>query len=481
VGNKPSILFAISDTGGGHRAGAEGISAALQQLVGDEIDIHIVDILTSTNFPIVRDAPDLYNQLSTRWLPVYDFFYQLTDGRRRVDLLTQFVYLRAHRHIMQVLEDTRPTLVVSVHPLANRLIGNTRRQYRLSFRFLTVVTDLASLHSAWADPSTELCIVPTQEAFKRLKHVGMPAEKMHVTGFPVHPKFTNYSKTQEQTRKDLGIAEEPFTVLLTSGGVGSGNLRELVIELDQAYPDIQFLVITGRNTQLRQELEAADLGENVRLYGFVSNMEEMMAASDIVITKAGPGTLMEALVMRKPVIVTQAVGMQEQGNIDLVLNYELGAFCPTPDRIIPAIAELRDPEVYQATMQRLDHAVPRDGAFQIAQVLLDQMQLAPPRPRRRLRLLSIDELREFGSARLNRLNIHLHPQQLLRLREFRETISDELNLKRFVRTQPWRNLRLPKLPLESRRSKQSSDGEPIVKKPRKAKRQRNKANPPSQQ
>ncbi|HEX5692242.1 MAG TPA: galactosyldiacylglycerol synthase, partial [Roseiflexaceae bacterium] len=99
----PSILFAMSDTGGGHRAAATALSAAIEGIHGVEVDCHIVDMLTSTGLPLVRDAPDLYDQFSTRWLPVFDFLYQLTDGRRRIDALTQMVYLQAHRNIMRVL------------------------------------------------------------------------------------------------------------------------------------------------------------------------------------------------------------------------------------------------------------------------------------------------------------------------------------------------------------------------------------------
>ncbi|HET9223956.1 MAG TPA: glycosyltransferase, partial [Roseiflexaceae bacterium] len=217
------------------------------------------------------------------------------------------------------------------------------------------------------------------------------------TGFPVHPKFAAYSGTQRGARAALGIDPEPFTVLVTSGGVGGGNMRELVVALNLAYPQQQFLVITGRNTALREELEALDLGANVRIYGFVDNMEVMMAASDIIVTKAGPGTLMEALAMRRPVIVTQAVGMQERGNIDFVLNHELGVFCPTVERIVAAIGELRDPTTYGATVERLAGAIPRDGATQIARILLDQMREEPPHLRRRLQLPGVATLRQLGA------------------------------------------------------------------------------------
>lgn len=394
-----SILFAISDTGGGHRSGAVAIRAALESLNGAAVDCHIVDMLASTGVPFVRDAPELYNQLSTRWLPFYDFLYQLTDGHRRIDAITHLAYLMAHRNIVRILDQTRPKLVVSVHPLSNRLIGNARRSYRLSFRFIFVVTDLVTLHAAHVDPDVELCIVPTEEAYQHMLDNGMPKSKLMRTGFPVHPKFAAYGRTQAEARADLGLAPDRFTVLVTSGGVGSGNMRDLVLALERTYPEQQFLVVTGRNAALRDELTSMDLQSHVRIFGFVNNMEALMAASDIIITKAGPGTLMEALVMRRPVIVTEAVGIQERGNIDFVLNHEVGAYCPTVERIVAAIAELMNPAAYAATVARLADAVPRAGAMQIAQILLDQLQLAPPLRKRRLRLPGMDTLRRSFDER----------------------------------------------------------------------------------
>ena len=144
-----------------------------------------------------------------------------------------------------------------------------------------------------------------------------------------------------------------------------------------------------------------------------------MAASDIIITKAGPGTLMEALVMRRPVIVTEAVGMQERGNIDFVLNHELGAFCPTPDRIIPAIADLMNPQTYAETLVRLGNAVPREGAAQIAQLLLEQLQLAPPARKRRLQLPSIADLRRIGNQRFLRPAALARQRLVVRARRLR--------------------------------------------------------------
>jgi len=252
---------------------------------------------------------------------------------------------------------------------------------------VTVVTDLVSLHASWTYPGVDLALVPTDEAYRIMYRRGMRPSKLRRTGFPVHPKFANYTMSCAETRRQLGL-DERFTILLTAGGVGSGRLGELVVELERAFPEKQLLVVTGKNRAVYDELRRRHGSPHSRIYGFVDNMEALMAASDLVVTKAGPGTLMEALVMRKPVIVTEAVGMQERGNIDFVLNYELGLFCPTNERILGAVRELEAPQRYADTLRRLEGAVPRDGARQIAQILMEQLSLVneragaePRRPR----------------------------------------------------------------------------------------------------
>lgn len=405
MNNPTRVLFAISDTGGGHRSAAVAISAALQEASGDTVACEMLDVLQATGVPGVRNAPNLYDQLSTRWLPLYDLTFQLTNGVRRVDVISRLVYLQARRNITQALQSFCPELVVVTHPLVHRLVCAARRTYRLPFHIITVVTDLVTLHASWTHPGVDLCLLPTDEAYALMHRRGMHPERMQRTGFPVHPKFARYECTQVEARRELGLAEDRFTVLVTSGGVGSGRMDELVLELERVYPEKQVLVVTGKNRTLYQDVSARRRSSHTHVYGFVQNMEALMAASDIVMTKAGPGTLMEALVMRRPVIITEAVGAQERGNIDFVLNYELGRFCPTIERIVDAISELTDPEHYASTTARLAEAAPRNGADQIATILLDhlaQSEVRHQRARRRLRFIPV---RTWGRA-LRRIGQH---------------------------------------------------------------------------
>jgi len=159
----------------------------------------------------------------------------------------------------------------------------------------------------------------------------------------------------------------------------------------------------------------------------VDNMEQLMAASDVVVTKAGPGTLMEALVMRRPVIITEAVGLQERGNIDFVLQRGLGEYSKRIPDIVAAVGKLVDPAVRAAITTRLNDAVPRDGSRRIADLILEQLVLDPPimhkhplalaslphwlrrqdlgdESRKRLRILNarvIESLRRYGGLSVN--------------------------------------------------------------------------------
>lgn len=388
------VLFAISDTGSGHRSAALAIKDALDEVSGGSLACALIDILRISGVPGLRNAPALYDHLSTRWLGVYNFSFHLTNSVRSIDMISRLIYLQARRSIGRALMEANPHLVVVTHPLVHRLVGAARRTYRLPFRIVTVVTDLVSLHASWTYSGVDLCLLPTDEAYDLMLQRGMDPSRMVRTGFPVHQKFARSTRTKTEARQELGISPSMATILITSGGVGSGHMQALVLELEQRFPTKQLLVVTGKNQALCAELQAARKHEHTHIYGFVHHMETLMAASDMVVSKAGPGTLMEALVMRRPVLVTEAVGIQEQGNIDFVLNHELGYFCPTTERLVSAIRALEEPDTYAATVERSRH-VPHDGAAQIAALLLEQLQATPMPPGKPRRRLLIPPLRSW--------------------------------------------------------------------------------------
>jgi len=364
------ILFAISDTGGGHRSAAMAISAAIN--ITDTASCTTVDFLRATRFPGLEKAPEIYDYCSKKHLWLNNLFFKKTDNVRRINTLTKMIYLQAGQHIERELAEIEPDVVVAVHPLVIGLMRLARERLQAAWPIITVVTDLVSFHASWATPGAEWYLTPTMEAANLLAKNGVAIQRIVHTGFPVHPKFAQARLTQTQARNELGIESDKFTVLLTGGGVGAGGLGEWVIMLEKQCADKQILVITGNNKTLYNELKSKRMPRHVTIYGFVDNMEVMMAASDIIVTKAGPGTIMEGVTMKRPLIITEAVGIQEIGNINYVKQNQLGYYCPSPGLACKTINEIAA-QPFSNRNYPENRGIITDGSSRIAAFILQQM------------------------------------------------------------------------------------------------------------
>lgn len=362
------ILFAISDTGGGHRSAATAIIAALH--AQDELQCLVSDILRATHIPGIKQAPEIYDFCSKYNLWLNDLFFRKTNNVKRINTLAKLVYMRARNGIEKELIAASPDLVVAVHPLVIGLLVAARKSLQATWPIVTVVTDLATLHASWATPGADLYLVPTEEAFNVLHCHGVPSDRLVYTGFPIHPKFAACSLTQEQARLELGLEPGRFTILITGGGVGAGRMLHWATMLDNKCPDKQLLVVSGNNARLRRQLARRCHNRHTHVYGFVHNMETLMAASDVVVTKAGPGTIMEAIAMRRPLIITAAIGIQEIGNIDFVHKRGVGYHCPDPREGLALINSLAQ---RHSAARSYAANIPVDGAARIAAILREQL------------------------------------------------------------------------------------------------------------
>ncbi len=370
---KTRILFIISDTGGGHRSAANAIMNALVQ-TDPEITCEMVDLLRASKIPGIRNAPELYAFFSAKSIGLYNLLYRLSNYTGFMDLASKFLYQFARAHIHRAIEFFGPDLVVVIHPLAVRPICDYRDETSATWPIVTVVTDLVSIHASWATNRADLYLLPTAVAVQRVVQLGIAPDKTLLTGFPIHPRFFNIPVDNASARKSLALPAEQFTILLTSGGAGGGQVETLVKELEKQCPDCTLLVVTGRNQLLFERLgNRPAASPNTRIYQFIDNMEILMAACDIVVTKAGPGTIMEAATLGKTVVLTGAVGLQEEGNIKFVIDSQWGVYCPTPLKAGQTVADLAATKAIR-TVQPPTSAPPSAGTYRIAQTLLSMLQ-----------------------------------------------------------------------------------------------------------
>lgn len=333
------ILFLMSDTGGGHRAAANAISEAIHFLYPSQFDIIIEDIWAKdTPWPI-RRMPNAYPWLSdsgTRW---WLLFWQVTARPPVRRGMMHTAYVLARRQMVKFLRETQPDIVVSVHPAMNHLGLRWARKAGLHVPFYTVVTDMVTVHPSWICPDVTHCLVPTEIAGETAVALGLPREKLSVVGQPVQLKFAQLSGAKETLRQELGLVPQRAAVLIVGGGEGVGRVYDIARAIAQGVPQAQLLIVAGRNKALKQKLDRVAWEIPTRVYGFVDNMPDLMTAVDILVSKAGPGTLSEAFITGLPVIISGFVPGQETGNVQYVVDNEAGAFAPEPGEIVRLIHE----------------------------------------------------------------------------------------------------------------------------------------------
>ena len=340
--SRKKILFLMSDTGGGHRASAQAIEEAIEYLYPDCYEMIIEDVWKHHMPWPVRLMPDTYGWITGPGKPLWAMLWKATSYRSLQTAMFAAFSPVVKNSVAAYIASVRPDLCVSVHPLMNHLGLKWLEHADLDIPFITVVTDMVSFHPSWICPQVDRCLVPTTEARERAIRYGMPPEKLAVHGQPVGLKFARLSGDKQQHKKKLGIDAVLPTVLLVGGGEGYGQMYRIARRIAGTLSGGQLLIVAGRNRKLKRKLDLVDWKIPTRVYGFVDNMPELMGAADVLITKAGPGTISEAFISGLPPILSGYIPGQETGNVAYVKEYRAGAYARTAKGISRTVREWVD-------------------------------------------------------------------------------------------------------------------------------------------
>lgn len=375
ISHLPRICILTADSGGGHRAATRSLTEALagRARVSDLslLDDHTpfpINTLSAAYGPSVNLAPGLYH-----------FFYQAIASRRRMVSLERAAYPFVRRRIAQALAAGQPDLWISVHPLQIDVPLWILRQMGSRAPFVTVVTDPVTPHVAWFCPDVDLCVVATEAAREVALACGMPPQRVQVIGLPIRHAFEEpRTESKADTRARLGLAPDLPLVLMTGGGAGIGQLlpiaHAVTAQLADSAARAQVAIIAGRNRTLQQRARDQRWRVPMTVVGYVENMADWLAAADLLITKAGPGTLAEAACLGVPVLMTGYVPGQESGNIAWVEQAGAGVFESNPRRIAALVDEWLQPgHTALAEMSARARATARPGAS--AQIVQAALQL----------------------------------------------------------------------------------------------------------
>lgn len=365
----------------------------MKQFPGSEYTL--VDVWTPTQvFPYYTLVPS-YQHLSAhprQW----KFLYYASNTRLYEKFTDVHSKYTCYEKIEKQLEQYDVDVVVSVHPTMNNLpmkaIRNIAKRRGKHIPFVTVVTDFGSGHCTWFQSGVDKMYIASKRIYDLAKRRGgVPDNKLVMTGLPIRDGFAIQAERQgdrtslqgkayrKEMKQAIGVDSQKRMVLVMGGGEGVGSLSSITYSLYKKLKedgiDATICVVCGRNEKLKEELAnwdsvyasfatkskkgkikaalkrivRAKKGENsekklregdvdVVGLGFITNMDEYMVAADVLVSKAGPGTIAEAAAVGLPIMITSFLPGQEAGNVDIVLDGGFGDFRKKSKTIAEGVA-----------------------------------------------------------------------------------------------------------------------------------------------
>ena len=372
------ILVLSASVGAGHLRAAEAVELALRQTLPDAT-VQNIDVLEMTNRLFKRMYGQFYLDLVNKAPHALGYFYDLLDQPRssnqRTDKLRLYFEKLNLKAFVTFLHAEPWDLVINTHFLPAEIISSLRRKNEIALPQVTATTDFET-HRLWINSPCERYFTATQEGALYLQHWGVQAADTLVTGIPIHPVFST-PKDRNACIAKHGLAVDRPIVLQLSGGFGVGPIGKIFHSLLSVEQPIQLVTITGRNEALKEELSkiAPPARHKVKVMGFTKEIDELMQAADLVVSKPGGLTTSEVLARGAVMVIVNPIPGQESRNSDYLL--EAGAAIKANNLSTLGFkvnALLRDPgrlEQLRANVRKI--AKPR-SAFDVVEMALELLR-----------------------------------------------------------------------------------------------------------
>jgi len=344
--SKPRVLLLSATSGAGHVRAAQALEKAF--LARGDCVVEHIDGLQYVSKLFQRAYDKAYISMVRRAPELMGVLYDRTDRpwhhpRRRLalDRLNTGPMIR-------LLKQMQPDVCVATHFLPAEILAWLIAKKKLRARNAIVVTDY-DVHAMWLCRTVDRYYLAIEEAAEYLAHLGVPREKLRITGIPIDPLFA-VPVNRADARKHLALDPDATLILISAGGYGIGPVEQLVKDLLALQKPWQIAAIAGKSEKTRKRLEevaktAGDLSSGAAKLcpvGFTTEMEKYMAAADLMVGKAGGLTTSEALSRGLPMALIEPIPGQEERNADHLLEAGVAIRCNNLPAAAWKIAKLLD-------------------------------------------------------------------------------------------------------------------------------------------
>jgi UDP-N-acetylglucosamine:LPS N-acetylglucosamine transferase len=305
--------------------------------------VTVADPLMAQGPAMVRKLASLYSPMIQRSRVAWGAVYHSSNTKPTFAAIRAVFGRGVRKATVDLIKKHDPDVVLSVHPLLNHMTFQAIQKSGRPRALMTVITDLVDFHRGWTFSRADLVVAPTELARKVAIRRRVPPDRVKLLGLPVDLRFRPPAPGEKQAlRRRFGLDESRFTVLVMGGAAGAGGLMKQVSALAEEPHQWQIVAVCGRNEKVRRRLDGMGFATSTLVLGFVDYMPELLRACDVVVTKAGPGAIAEALATGLPLVITGFLPGQETPNVDYVVDAGVGKYSPKEEELVEEIRVLAE-------------------------------------------------------------------------------------------------------------------------------------------
>lgn len=313
------IWIIYTDAGAGHRSAALALAESFELIKDPDVEVKVLDALSFSAEYLHGGYAKFYFKIIKSLPSAWGVIYRFSDKLIRVPGMKTIrsIWNRyIARGLGKELKRENPDVVISTHFLVSEVAARLKRKKKIKSRVITIVTDFL-VHRLWVNKGTDDYIGMMPETREALLKAGVPEEKIHLLGIPISPRFRGEFDIAA-IRRRIGLQADVFTVMVTSGSFGTGRIMEVIDELDKTAKVVQVILLCGTNASLKEQMQTHSTNLRVAIMGFVKNMPELMAASNMIVSRASGLTTCEAMAMKRVMLLYSNIPGQEALNAQVL-------------------------------------------------------------------------------------------------------------------------------------------------------------------
>ncbi len=316
------ILILSLTVGGGHNSAAKALQ---EYFISAGAGCETLDTFGYISPAFADSLNKSYVFVAERMGKAFGLGYHTAEKRKPVQIAektpAQITGTPLAKELLRYIDTYQPDVILFTHCFAGIVLHLLKNEGRISVPTVGILTDFV-FHPYWEDcTANDYVVIPSAALCHQAHRKGFSDSQLLPFGIPIAPKFAE-SMPKDEARKSLGLHPDGATVLLMGGSMGHGKMSDTVAALDSLPlgEDYQIIVVCGSNKKMYEEISAMQTVHRVLVLGFANNVDVLMDAADVIVTKPGGLTTSEALAKRLPMVIVNPIPGQESRNTEFLLN-----------------------------------------------------------------------------------------------------------------------------------------------------------------